>query len=66
MNLNRRVVLIDVGIAAALAVFVLIVAPGVAVAGMIGAFVLVVFGITFARDARRRRRAAVRPRRARH
>jgi hypothetical protein len=48
--------MIDLGIAIALAVIVLIVSPGVAVAGMIAALVLVICGVTFAIGAKRRPR----------
>ena len=56
MNMNRRIAMIDVGIAVALAVLVLIVSPGVAVAGMIAGLVLIVCVASFAIDARRRPR----------
>lgn len=55
--------MIDLVIALALAVFVLIISPGVAVAGLIAGLVLVVCGVSFAIDARRRPRRARAPRR---
>ncbi len=61
--MSRRVAMIDLGIALALAVFVLIISPGIAVAGLIAGLVLVVCGVSFAIDAWRRPRQARTPRR---
>jgi hypothetical protein len=52
---NRQVLLIDAGIALLIALLVLILTPGVAVAGLLALLVLVVCAISFAVDARRRR-----------
>jgi hypothetical protein len=52
---RRRVLAIDVGVAVLLAALVLILAPGVAVAGMIAIAVLVGCAISLAWDARRAR-----------
>ena len=56
--MSRRIALIDLGIAVVLAILVLIISPGVAVAGIIAGLVLVICGISFALDARRRPRKA--------
>jgi hypothetical protein len=53
---NRGIAAIDLAIALALALLVLIVSPGVAVTGMIAALVLVICGVTFAVGGRRRQR----------
>jgi hypothetical protein len=47
--------MIDVGIAAVLAIFVVVVAPGLAVVGLLAILVAAVCGISFALDLRRRR-----------
>ena len=54
--MSRRILLIDLGIALVLAILVLIISPGVAVAAMIALAVLVVCGVSFALDAWRRPR----------
>ena len=43
--MSRRILLIDLGIALVLAILVLIISPGVAVAGMIALAVLVIYGL---------------------
>lgn len=53
--MNRQVLLIDVGIALLVALLVLIITPGIAVAGMLALLVLVICAISFVVDARRRR-----------
>jgi F0F1-type ATP synthase assembly protein I len=58
---TRRVLAIDAGVAVLLAALVLILAPGVAVAGLIGLLVVVVCAISFLVGAWRRRSRAVRP-----
>jgi F0F1-type ATP synthase assembly protein I len=57
---TRRILAIDAGVAVLLAALVLILAPGVAVAGLIGLLVVVVCAISFLVGAWRRSRA-VRP-----
>jgi multisubunit Na+/H+ antiporter MnhB subunit len=54
--MRRNVVLVDLAIAIVAAVFVLILTPGLAVAGMIAIVVLAVCAISFRRQSRRRRR----------
>jgi hypothetical protein len=49
--------LIDAGIAAVMAIFVLIVAPGLAVVGLLAILVVVVCAVSFALDSRRRKRS---------
>lgn len=51
-----KVVKIDLAIAVVLAALVLIISPGVAIAGMIAVLVLVVCGLSFALSALRRAR----------
>jgi hypothetical protein len=53
---RRNPLLVDVGIAALLAVVVLILAPGLAVVGMLAILVLLIAGALLVRDARRRKR----------
>lgn len=53
--MRRNTLLIDVGIAGALAIFVVIVAPGLAVVGLLAILVAAVCGVSFALDLRRRR-----------
>jgi ABC-type bacteriocin/lantibiotic exporter with double-glycine peptidase domain len=53
---RRNTLLIDAGMAAALAILVLIIAPGLAVVGLLGILVIVACAISFAFDRRRRRR----------
>jgi hypothetical protein len=55
VNLNGRLALIDAGFAVLLAALVLILSPGVAVAGMIALFAVVVCAISFAIDRLRGR-----------
>ena len=54
--MSRNTLSIDAAIALALAAFVLIVSPGLAVTGMLAALVLVVCAVSFAYDTRRQRR----------
>ena len=61
--MTRRTLAIDAGVALLLAVLVLIISPGVAVAGMIGLAVVVGCVVSFVRDARRARARVARPRR---
>lgn len=67
MSRNRLVT--DVGIAAVLAILVLVIAPGLAVVGLVALLVLAVCGISFAFDLRRHKPPRVaearRPRRPR-
>jgi hypothetical protein len=50
---RRNTLLIDIGIAVAIGILVLIVTPGLAVAGMIALLVVLVCGVTLVLDARR-------------
>jgi ABC-type bacteriocin/lantibiotic exporter with double-glycine peptidase domain len=52
---RRNTLLIDAGIAAVLAIFVLIIAPGLAVVALLAILVVIVCGISFAIDLRRNR-----------
>jgi hypothetical protein len=64
--MRHRIQAIDFGIAAVLAALVLIVSPGVAVAGMIAVVIMIVCGVSVVLEGRRRRPARVsRPRRGR-
>ncbi len=54
--MTRRLAMIDLGIALALAVFVLLISPGIAVAGLIALLVLVVCGVSFVVESRRKPR----------
>jgi hypothetical protein len=53
-------VIVDAGVAVAVAAVVLILAPGLAVAGMIAIFVLLLCGLSLALDARAARRGRAR------
>jgi hypothetical protein len=57
---SHRTLIVDAGVAVAVAALVLIVAPGLAVAGMIAIFVLLLCGLSLALDARAARRGHVR------
>jgi hypothetical protein len=59
---SRRTLAIDAGVALLLAIFVLIISPGVAVAGMIGLLVVIGCIVSFVRDSRRSRSRPARPR----
>jgi ABC-type bacteriocin/lantibiotic exporter with double-glycine peptidase domain len=62
---TRRTLLIDGVIAAILTVLVVVLSPGLAVVGLIAILVIIVCGVSFALDSRRRRRSSrSRPRRA--
>ena len=58
--MRRNTLLIDAGIAVAIAIAVLIISPGLAVAGMIAIAVLVACAISLVLDVRRSRRRPVR------
>ncbi len=58
--MRRNTLLVDAGIAVLLAILTLIVAPGLAVVGMIALLVVVICAVSFVLDGRRHR-----PRRAR-
>jgi F0F1-type ATP synthase assembly protein I len=60
---SRNTLLIDAGIAAVLAILVLVIAPGLAVVGLLGLLVVIVCGISFAIDVRRRRSHRLAPQR---
>ncbi len=53
--MNRQLLLADAGIALVIALLVLILTPGVAIAGLLALLVLIICAITFVIDARRRR-----------
>jgi hypothetical protein len=53
---SRNPLLIDAGIALALAILVIVVSPGLAVVGLLAIFVLLVCGLSFGIDRWRRRR----------
>lgn len=57
----RNVLLADFGIAILAAIVVLILTPGVAVAGMIAVVVLIACGVSFRHEARRRKRRGREP-----
>jgi drug/metabolite transporter (DMT)-like permease len=64
---KRNVLLVDVALAVALAAIVLIVAPGLAVVGIIAVLALIVCGLSFGIGTiRRRRRPANLSRRSRN
>jgi hypothetical protein len=50
--MRRNVLAIDAGIAVVLALLVLIISPGLAVAGMIAILILLVCGVSFALESR--------------
>ena len=53
--MSRNTLLIDAGVAALLAILVLVIAPGLAVVGLLALLVVIVCGVSFAFDLRRRR-----------
>ncbi len=53
--MNRRLLLIDLGIAVVAAIVVLVITPGLAVAGILALLVLLVYGVSWAVNRRRRR-----------
>lgn len=62
--MNRNTLLIDAAIAVILAIVAIVVAPGLAVVGLLAILVLLVCAVSFAVDRRRKRRStASRPRR---
>jgi hypothetical protein len=58
---RRNVLLVDAAIAVAVAVFVLIIAPGLAVVGMLALLVIVICLVSFAIDGWRHRPRQPRP-----
>jgi len=63
---RRNTLLIDAGIAAVLAIVVIVIAPGLAVVGIVALLVVIVCAISFVFDLRRHRsRPAAPPRLAR-
>jgi hypothetical protein len=60
---SRSPLVTDLAIAVVAAILILVLTPGVAVAGMIALLVLTACGVTLAADSRRRRRAEVSGRR---
>jgi hypothetical protein len=62
---TRDPLLTDVGIAVLAAIVILVLTPGVAVAGMIALLVLLIFVTRLVLDSRRERAQASRPRRQR-
>ena len=63
--LTRNALLTDIGLAVLAAIIVLIITPGVAVAGMIAVLVLAACAVSLARDVRKRARRAPPTRRSR-
>jgi Flp pilus assembly protein TadB len=59
--MSRRLLLIDVGIAAAVAIVVLVITPGLAIAGVLALIVLVIYGVSFGVRRWRRRARHERP-----
>lgn len=59
--IRQRVLLVDVAIAAVLAILVLVLSPGLAIAGIVGMVVVLVCVISFVFDARRAGSRRVRP-----
>ena len=55
--MSRSPLLTDLAIAVLATILILVLTPGVAVAGLIALLVLAVCGVSLARDSRRRRRA---------
>jgi Flp pilus assembly protein TadB len=60
---SRNPLIMDIAIAVLAAILILVLTPGVAVAGLIALLVLAACGISLVVDSRRRRRAAVSGRR---
>jgi hypothetical protein len=56
---TRNTLLVDAGIAALLAILVIVIAPGLAVVGLLALLVVIVCGISFALDLRRNRRGRI-------
>ena len=55
--MNQRLLLIDFGIAAVAAIIIIVLTPGLAIAGVLGLLVLLIYGTNFGlRRWRRRRR----------
>ncbi len=54
--MSRNPLLVDAAIALVLAIFVLIISPGLAVVGLVGLLIVLVCAISFGLDRRRRRR----------
>ena len=63
--MNRNTLVVDLALAAGIAILVLILAPGLAVVGLLALVVLLISSVSFAIDLRRRRGPTRRPRRAR-
>ena len=61
--MSRNTLLIDAGIAALLAIIVIVISPGLAVVGIVALLVVIVCGISFAFDLRRQRSRRLAPRR---
>jgi UPF0716 family protein affecting phage T7 exclusion len=61
--MKRNILLTDAALAVGLAAIVLIVAPGLAVVGIVAVLTVIVCGVTFGFGALRRRRGGVVPRR---
>lgn len=58
--MRRNTLLIDAGIAAILTILVVVLSPGLAVVGLIALVVVLICAVSFARDARRRKRTRAR------
>lgn len=55
--MTRNTLMIDAAIAAILTVLVVVLSPGLAIVGLIAILVIIVCGVSFALDSRRRRRS---------
>ena len=55
--MTRNTLLIDAAIAAILTILIVVLSPGLAVVGLIAILVVIVCGVSFALDTRRRRKA---------
>jgi hypothetical protein len=60
--MSRNTLLVDVAIAAILTILIVVLSPGLAVVGLIALVIVLVCAVSFARDARRRRRKPARRR----
>lgn len=56
--MSRNTLLVDVAIALLMAVLAIVIAPGLAVVGLLAILVLVICAVTFALDRRRKRAAS--------
>jgi ABC-type bacteriocin/lantibiotic exporter with double-glycine peptidase domain len=57
---SRRTLLVDLAIAAVLTILIVVLSPGLAVVGLVAALIVVICALSFALEARRRRRTVAR------